>query len=290
VIEVLLGAVEALKEDRWVGLVVGNQGGRFSAGADLNDFGAAVQAGAWDDLEELIGLVQGAYMQLRHNAKPVVTAPFGQTLGGGTELAMHGAASVAAAETYVGLPEFAVGLIPGWGGCKELNRRIIAEAARNGGDTLKAFQQVFETIALVKIATSGLEARELGFLRPGDRIVFNQDYLLGEAKRELLRLASQGYEPPATTKGCYALGRDGLAAARVAIYQLRQGGYATEYDAVIADKLATILCGGELSSPQWVEEQYILDLEREMIISLMKDERTAARGRHMLETGKPLRN
>jgi 3-hydroxyacyl-CoA dehydrogenase len=183
-----------------------------------------------------------------------------------------------------------VGLIPGWGGCKELNRRIIAEAAANGGDTLKAFQRVFETIALVKIATSGLEAKELGYLRPTDRIVFNQDYLLGEAKRELLRLIGQGYAPPATTRGCYALGRDGLAAARVAIFQLREGGYATEYDAVIAEKLATILAGGELSTPQWVEEQYILDLEREMILALMQDERTMARGRHMLETGKPLRN
>jgi 3-hydroxyacyl-CoA dehydrogenase len=197
---------------------------------------------------------------------------------------------VAAAETYIGLPEFAVGLIPGWGGCKELNRRIIAEAARNGGDTLKAFQQVFETLALVKIATSGLEAKELGFLRPTDRIVFNQDYLLGEAKREVLRLASAGYAPPASTRSCYALGRDGLAAARVAIFQMAQGGYATEYDAVIADKLATILAGGDLSSAQWVEEQYILDLEREMILSLLKDGRTMARAQHMLETGKPLRN
>jgi len=290
VIEILLAAIEALKEDRWVGLVVGNQGPRFSAGADLNDFGAAVEAGAWEDLEELIGLVQQAYMALRHNPKPVVTAPFGQTLGGGAELAMHGAATVAAAETYIGLPEFAVGLVPGWGGCKELNRRIIAAAASSGGDTLKAFQQVFETLALVKIATSGFEGKELGFIRPTDRIVFNQDYLIGEAKREVLRLASEGYRPPTTTKSCYALGRDGLAAARVAIFQLRQGGYATEYDAVIAEKLATILCGGELSSPQWVEEQYILDLEREMILSLLKDERTMARARHMLETGKPLRN
>ncbi|MFQ3661861.1 MAG: 3-hydroxyacyl-CoA dehydrogenase NAD-binding domain-containing protein [Chloroflexaceae bacterium] len=290
VIEIILAAVEELKQDRWVGMVVGNQGARFSAGADLNDFGAAVEAGAWEDLEELLGLVQQAYQALRHNPKPVVTAPFGQTLGGGAELAMHGAAAVAAAETYMGLPEFAVGLIPGWGGCKELNRRIIAEAARTGGDTLKAFQQVFETIALVKVATSAHEARELGFLRPTDRIVFNQDYLLGEAKREVLRLAAEGYLPPSSTRTCYALGRDGLAAARIAIYQLAQGGYATEYDTVIADKLAYILCGGDLSSPQFVDEAYIMQLELEAILALLKDERTMARARHMLETGKPLRN
>jgi 3-hydroxyacyl-CoA dehydrogenase len=290
VIEIILAAVEELKQDRWVGMVVGNQGARFSAGADLNDFGAAVEAGAWEDLEELLGLVHEAFLSLRFSPKPVVTAPFGQTLGGGSELAMTGTASVAAAETYMGLPEFAVGLVPGWGGCKELNRRIIAAAARNGGDLLKAFQQVFETIALVKIATSGMEAQDLGFLRPTDRIVFNQDYLLGEAKREVLRLASEGYSPPLSSQNCYALGRDGLAAARVAIFQLRQGGYATEYDAVIADKIAHILCGGELSSAQWVDERYIMRLEREAILSLLRDERTMARARHMLEHGKPLRN
>ncbi|MFV9503606.1 MAG: 3-hydroxyacyl-CoA dehydrogenase/enoyl-CoA hydratase family protein [Oscillochloridaceae bacterium umkhey_bin13] len=290
VIEIMLGALETLKQDQWVGLVVGNQGPRFSAGADLADFGAAVEAGAWEDLEELVALVQQTYLDLLYSPKPVVTAPFNQTLGGGTELAIHSAATVAAVETYIGLPEFAVGLIPGWGGCTQLNRRIIAEAARNGGDTQKALQQVFETIALVKIATSGLEAKELGFLRPTDKVVFNQDYLLGEAKREVLRLVGAGYEPPARGAHCYALGRDGLAAARIAVYQLRQGGYATEYDAVIADKLATILCGGELSSPQFVDEAYMMSLERAALVDLLRDARTMARAKHMLETGKPLRN
>jgi 3-hydroxyacyl-CoA dehydrogenase len=213
VIEILLGALEELKQDRWVGLVVGNQGTRFSAGADLNDFGAAAEAGAWEDLEELIGLVQQTMLNLRYAPKPVVGAPFGQTLGGGAELAMHNAVTVAAAETYIGLPEFAVGLIPGWGGCTQLNRRIIAEAAKNGGDMLQAFQQVFETISQVKIATSGLEAQDLGFLRDTDRIIFNSDYLIGEAKRTVLDLAARGYIPPERGKHCYALGRDGLAAA-----------------------------------------------------------------------------
>lgn len=290
VIAMILAAIEELKHERWVGLVVGNQGPRFSAGADLNDFGAAVEAGAWDDLTELVALVQQAYLSLRFSPKPVVTAPFGQTLGGGTELALTGAASVAAAETYIGLPEFAVGLLPAWGGCKELNRRIIGAAARTNGDTLKAFQQVFETIALVKIATSALEAKDLGFLRPTDKVVFNQDYLLGEAKREVLRLANAGYQPPPTAQNCYALGRDGLAAARVAIHQMHQGGYATAYDTVIAEKIAYVLCGGELSSPQWVDEAYIMRLELEAIVSLLRDGRTMARAKHMLEHGKPLRN
>lgn len=290
VVAVLLGALEELKSDKWVGLVIGNQGARFSAGFDLNELGAAVQMNAWEDLGELVALVQQTFYELRHFPKPVVTAPFAHTLGGGAELGMSGTAAVAAAETYMGLPEFAVGLIPGWGGCTMLNERIIAAAARNGGDTLKAFQQAFETIALVKVATSGLEAKELGYLRPSDKIVFNQDYLLGEAKREVLRLAAGEYTPPPAGKTCYALGRDGLAAARVAVYQLRQGGYATEYDAVIADKLAYILCGGDLSSPQFVDEQYLLELERDALLSLGQDQRTQDRARAMMETGKPLRN
>ncbi|WP_129673732.1 3-hydroxyacyl-CoA dehydrogenase/enoyl-CoA hydratase family protein [Candidatus Chloroploca sp. Khr17] len=290
VVEILLGAMEELKNDKWVGMVIGNQGARFSAGFDLNELGAAVQMGAWDDLGELIELVQQTFYNLRYAPKPVVTAPFAHTLGGGAELAMHGAVTVAAAETYMGLPEFAVGLVPGWGGCTQLNRRIIAETARNGGDTLKAFQQVFETLAFAKVATSALEARDLGYLRPTDRIVFNQDYLIGEAKREVLRLVGEGYTPPTPGNHCYALGRDGLAAARVAIYQLRQGNFATEYDVVIAEKIAHILCGGELSNPQFVDEQYLLSLEREALLFLGQDERTLARAKHMMETGKPLRN
>ncbi len=290
VIEILLGALEELKKDQWVGMVIGNQGTRFSAGLDLNDVGAAVQMGAWDDINELAELVQQTFRSMRYSPKPIVTAPFGQTLGGGVELTMYSSATVAAAETYMGLVEFGVGVIPAWGGCTELNRRIIAEAARNGGDTLKAFQRVFETIAMAKIAMSGLEAREMGFLRPTDRVVFNQDYLLGEAKAQVLRMVAAGYQPPIPGKECYALGRDGLAAARVAVYQLTTGGFATPYDAVIADKLAYVLCGGDLSSPQFVDDQYMMALEREAVLELLKDERTQARARHMLETGKPLRN
>jgi len=190
----------------------------------------------------------------------------------------------------MGFVEFGVGVIPAWGGCTEMNRRFIAAAVRNGGDPLKAFQHVFETIALAKVATSAHEAKELGLLRPTDRIVFNPDYLIGEAKREVLRLVAEGYTPAITAKPCYALGRDGLAAARIAIYQMREGGFATPYDAVIAEKLAYVLCGGELTSPQWVDDVYLHSLERAMVLELLKDPRTQARARHMLEHGKPLRN
>jgi 3-hydroxyacyl-CoA dehydrogenase len=289
VLQLAFEALEELKNERWVGLVIGNQGSRFSAGANLNELGATAVMGNFDDLEEIIGVGQQLMLGFRYAPKPVVTAPFGQTLGGGCELSMHGAQAVAAVETYIGLVEFGVGLIPGWGGCKELNRRIIAEAARQNGDVLKAFQNVFETISQAKVAISALEARDMGFLRSSDTIVFNGDHLIGEAKQAVLALAPN-YVPPQPGAHCYALGRDGLAAARVAIYQFLQAGFATPYDAVVADKVAYVLCGGELSSAQFVDEQYLLDLERAMFIELAKDERTHARVRHMLETGKPLRN
>ncbi|NTW02339.1 MAG: 3-hydroxyacyl-CoA dehydrogenase/enoyl-CoA hydratase family protein [Oscillochloris sp.] len=289
VMEMALAALDELEKDQWVAMVVGNQGKRFSAGADVTGIGAAAQAGDWDSLDELLDLGQPIMQRLRYAPKPVVSAPFGQVLGGGAELAMHSDQTVASAETYVGLVEFGVGIIPSWGGCKELNARVIGAAAQVGSDTLKAFQQVFETIALAKVATSAHEAREASFLRPGDNIVFNGDFLIGEAKTAALKLAP-GYEPPARIPRCYALGRDGLAAARVAIYQMVQAGFATEYEGFIADKLAYVLCGGDLSSPQFVDEQYILDLERAAVVELAKQPKTQERAMHLLKTGKPLRN
>lgn len=289
VLAMALAALDEIEKDQWAALVVGNQGRRFSAGADVAELGGAAQAGDFDSVDELIDLGQQIMLRLRYAPKPVVTAPFGQVLGGGVELSMHGDAAVAAAETYMGLVEFGVGLVPSWGGCKELNARIIGAAARAGGDTLKAFQQVFETIALARVGTSAHESRDLGFLRATDPIVFNGDELIGEAKAAALRLAP-GYEPPPREPRCYALGRDGLAAARVAIYQMVEGGYATEYEGFMADKLAYVLCGGELSSSQWVDEQYLLDLERAALIELAKNPKTQERAMHLLKTGKPLRN
>ena len=289
VMEMALAALDELEKDPWVALVVGNQGKRFSAGADVTGIGAAAQAGDWESLDELLDLGQQIMQRLRYAAKPVVSAPFGQVLGGGAELAMHSNLTVASAETYIGLVEFGVGIIPAWGGCKELNARVIGATAQVGGDTLKAFQQVFETIAMAKVATSAHEAREASFLRPTDTIIFNGDFLIGEAKATALRLVP-GYEVPARTPRCYALGRDGLAAARVAIYQMVESGFATAYEGFIADKLAYVLCGGDLSSPQFVDEQYLLDLERAAVIELAKQPKTQERAMHLLKTGKPLRN
>jgi 3-hydroxyacyl-CoA dehydrogenase len=290
IIELGLAALEELKNDRWVGLVVGNQGRFFGAGASLMEFAGVIQSGQFDAIDAVARQYQRWMMGMRYASKPVVTAPFGQTLGGIAEVAMHSACTITSAETYMGLVEFGVGLIPAAGGCKELNRRLIGGAAAlPGGDPLKAFQQVFETISQAKVSTSALEARELGFLRPTDPIVMNGDYLIGEAKQMVLQIAAD-YVPPAPGNYCYALGRDGLAAARVAIYSFAQAGFASEYDAFIADKLAYVLAGGELSSAQWVDEQYILDLEREAFVALLKETKTHERIKAMLETGKPLRN
>lgn len=290
IIEMGRDALTELQQDRWVGLVIGNQGPHFSAGANLLELGAAVEGGQFELVDEMVRQYQRWMQALRYAPKPVVTAPFSRTLGGGTEIVLHGTHTVAAVETYIGLVEFGVGLIPAAGGCKELNRRLIGgAAAAPGGNPQAALLKVFETISQAKVSGSAVEAREMGFLRATDQIVMNSDYLLGAARQAVLELA-EGYTPPVPGKHCYALGRDGLAALRIAIYTFQQAGYASEYDAVIAQHLAYVLCGGELSSPQWVDEQYILDLERQAFLELCKEPRTHARMRAMLETGKPLRN
>lgn len=291
IVDLGFAAIEELNQGRWAGLVIANQGKNFCAGANLMDMAQVAMKRDFEVLDGMVRQYQRLMQGFRYAPCPVVTAPFSRALGGGAEVAMHSACTVAAAETYIGLVEFGVGLLPAAGGCKELNRRLIGGAAATpGGDALQAFQQAFEQISQARVSTSALEAREMGFLRPSDRIVMNQDYLVGEAKNTVLQLAAGGYTPPAPGKHCYALGRDGLAAARIAIYSFVQGGFATEYDGFIAEKIAYVLCGGELSSAQWVEEQYILDLEREAFIALLKEAKTAERIKAMLETGKPLRN
>ncbi|MBZ0316895.1 MAG: 3-hydroxyacyl-CoA dehydrogenase/enoyl-CoA hydratase family protein [Anaerolineae bacterium] len=285
-------ADKALKrlDDHFDGLVISNQGDNFSVGANLMMVVMGVHSEQWDQLDYGVRSAQTLYQMLRYAPKPVVTAPFGMTLGGGAEITMAGARIVAHSELYMGLVEFGVGLIPGWGGCKELLRRVVnpvMEATPNA-DVLPHLQKVFEQIALAKVSESAMQAREMGFLLPGDRIVMNRDHLLAEAKREVLHLIPN-YVPLRSGK-IWAAGRDALSALEVGAWMLREGNYATEYDIVVANKLAYILTGGGLSEPQWVDEQYILDLERETILSLMHEEKTLARIQYMLENGSPLRN
>ncbi|HEY0320306.1 MAG TPA: 3-hydroxyacyl-CoA dehydrogenase NAD-binding domain-containing protein [Pyrinomonadaceae bacterium] len=281
-------SVEEVETRNWVGMVIGNEAADFCVGANIAvDFGA----GGFDALERSVREMQDALMAVRFCSKPVVTAPAGRTLGGGAEVSMAGTRAVAAAETYMGLVEVGVGLIPGAGGCKEMVRRIVSPPMRvTSTDPLPFLQRALETIAMAKVSTSAAEARALGFLTDADFIVMNRDHQLSEAKQLVLELAEGGYVAPARSRSCYAAGRDALAALRAGLYIMQQGGYMSEYDLHVSLKVAHVLTGGQLSSAQWVDEQYFLDLEREAFVSLCGEQKTIERIKHMLTTGKPLRN
>ena len=272
------------------GLVIGNQAENFSAGANLAMILMGAQMGAWDQLEAAVAKLQAMNMRMRYFPKPVVIAPAGLALGGGAEVTMHGSRVVAAAELYTGLVEIGAGVIPAGGGTKEILRRLVNPPMRTQNvEALPLLQRVFEQIGLAKVATSAEEARQMGILSASDRVVMNRDSLIAEAKREVLHMAASGYHPPLPEK-IYAAGRDALAALRVGIYMMLQGGYITEHESLIAGKLAYVMTGGEISKPAWVSEQYILDLEREAFISLCGEEKTRQRMWNLLQTGKPLRN
>ena len=291
IFKMMVRAREELEKD-WVGLVVGNQGQHFCAGANIFVVAVAAQQGAWDQLDETIRRGQDALMAFRHSPKPVVSAPFGMVLGGGAEVVMGASAVCAAAESYIGQVEAGVGLVPAAGGCKELVRRVVSPVIKYApeADPLPFMQKIFEMIALAKVSASAVEARQWGFLTPADRIVANGAHLLHEAKRMVLEMAESGYRPPVRGKNIWAMGANGLAALEVMVWGLKEAGYASEHDALIANKTAHILCGGKLAKPQWVDPQYILDLEREAFLSLLGEQKTIDRIWHMLNTGKPLRN
>lgn len=271
-------------------LVIGNNGADFCVGANIAMVGIAAAQGMWEVLDKQIWALQDVTYRLRHAPKPVVTAPHQRVLGGGVEFALAGWASVADHETYMGLVEVGVGLIPAGGGCKELLRRKVNPVMRTkNGDVLPIMQEVFEQIGLAKVGMSAWEARDLGYLRADDTIVMNSDHRLAKAKQVALQLVEAGVRAPEVEK-IYAAGRDVLAALRLGIQSLVWGGYASEHDGLIAGKLATVLCGGELSAPTWVDPWYILDLEREAFLSLLGEEKSRDRIMHMLQTGKPLRN
>ncbi len=273
------------------GLVIGNQGGNFSAGANLLLIGALAQSGDLDKLDAAIKSLQQMILQLRCAPKPVVAAPYQLALGGGAEVTMCADRIVAHAELYIGQVEVGVGLIPAAGGCKELIRRLVSPHMKmQNGDPAPHLQKVFELVALAKVSTSADEARQMGFLGPRDRVVMNAGHLLAEAKAEVLRMAEEGYRPPEVTGSIYAAGRDYLANLRVGIHMMREARYITAHEAIIADQLAYVLCGGELSQPAWMDEQYFLDLEREAFKTLCGYPKSHERIWHMLKNGKPLRN
>src|SRR5215213_2925162 len=286
--EMLLASVREVEAGDWHGLVIGNEAADFSVGANLA--GGVTDS---DEIEKAVKGMQDALMAVRFCSKPVVTAPTGRTLGGGCEVSMAGGRAAAAAETYMGLVEVGVGLIPGAGGCKELVRRVVSPPMRATGnaDPVPFLQQALQTIATAKVSTSAAEARAFGYLTDADLIVLNRDHQLAEAKRLVLELSDAGFAPPVRgAKGCYAAGRDALAALRAGLYIMQQGGYMSEYDLHVSGKVAWVLCGGNVSAAQWVDEQYFLDLEREAFVSLCGEPKTQERITHMLSTGKPLRN
>ncbi|HET9905999.1 MAG TPA: 3-hydroxyacyl-CoA dehydrogenase NAD-binding domain-containing protein [Anaerolineales bacterium] len=272
------------------GLVIGNEGENFSAGANVFMMVVGAQQGMWDMLDGAVRKLQDMNMRMRYSPKPIVVAPAGLTLGGGCEITMHASRIVAAAESYIGLVELGVGLIPAGAGTKEMVRRIVNPVMRiENAEPLAALQKVFLQIGQAKVATSAEEARSMGILSPQDRVVMNRSHLLSEAKNEVLHMIAAGYKPPAP-EPIYAAGRDALAALRIGAWMFKEGQYITQYDHHVAGRLAYVMCGGELTRPQWVSEQYILDLEREAILSLFGEEKTQARMWNILQTGKPLRN
>ena len=279
-------------------MIIANQAVNFSVGANLMLVLVAAQEQEWDELHMAVKQFQNANLAIKYAPKPVVAAPQGMALGGGCEVSLHGAKTQAAAEAYIGLVETGVGLIPGGGGTKEMLIRANEHAAGNEDlDLFHALKPIFETIAMAKVGTSAEECRELGFLRREDGVSMNRDRLVADAKEAALALARGGYKPLAAswqegaqTTQIKVLGEQFLAGAKLAIHMMMRGGYASEYDAHVGRKLANILAGGPLTSPQTVSEQYILDLEREAFVSLCGEKKTQERIAYTLKTGKPLRN
>jgi len=279
-------------EKNFVGLVVGNQGPNFCVGANLMLMLMEAQEENWEELDMMVRVFQNSTMSLRYSPKPVVVAPFGMVFGGGCEMVLHADRVRAAAETYIGLVEVGVGIIPAGGGTKEMLLRAL-DAIPKGADDADPFpfvKHAFETIALAKVATSAEEARTLGFLSSDDSVSMNGDRLIADAKKEVLALAATGYVQPQQRTDILALGMPALATLKLGIHQMKRAGYISDHDALIGEKLGRILTGGDLNYSTRVSEQYVLDLEREAFLSLAGERKTQERMGHMLKTGKPLRN
>jgi 3-hydroxyacyl-CoA dehydrogenase len=279
-------------EKNFVGLVVGNQGTNFSVGANIMLMLMEAQEENWEELDMMGRAFQTATMSLRYSPKPVVVAPFNLVFGGGCEMVLHGDRVRAAAETYIGLVEVGVGIIPAGGGTKELLLRTLDSIPKNvdDADPFPFVKRAFETIALAKVATSAEEARTLGFLSADDTISMNGDRLIADAKKEVLSLAASGYVEPQPRTDILALGNAALATLKLGIHQMKRGGFISDHDALIGEKLARILTGGDLNHETRVSEQYLLDLEREAFLSLAGTRKTQERLAAMLKTGKALRN
>jgi 3-hydroxyacyl-CoA dehydrogenase len=278
-----------------VGLVIGNQAGgmpgAFSAGADLRQVREAAAAGAFSEIEAAVKRVQEVIQHSRYCNYPVVAAPFGLALGGGAEICLCADRIVAHAELYMGLVEIGVGLLPGGTGCSALWRKVFENIPESVGEVelTKFFIPVFQAIAMAKVSTSAAEARATGFLGPKDRIVFNRDHLIGEAKKEVLRMADDGYTPP-VKRPIRVFGEAAVGIVNAELLNMQGAGYVSEYDAYLAARIATVISGGQARTGSYVDEDALLALERQTFVDLLRQEKTIARIDHMLKTGKPLRN
>lgn len=288
-IETLAESCERVKQD-FDALVIGHDGDNFTYGANLMEATQAWKQGGKDQVKRAAKNFQDVAVGLRYQPFPVVVAPFGRTLGGGVEFVLHADSVVAHHELYAGLVEVGVGLIPAGGGTKEMLYRAMHRITEEDRvDPLPYIKEVFKTMGMARVSDSAAKAKELGYLRDSDPVVMNRDLLLASAKEEARTLADLGYQPPAKPM-IEVMGKTGLSALKLMLYIMHEAKFITDYDRVVAEKLAWIISGGDLSEPQEVPEDYILKLEREVFLELLEDERTHARIEHMLKKGKPLRN
>jgi 3-hydroxyacyl-CoA dehydrogenase len=287
--------------DSFDAFVITNDATNFSVGANLMLLLMSVQEDEWDEVDLAIRQFQGMTQAIKFSPKPVVSAPFGLCLGGGTEISLHAAARQPHAELYTGLVEVGVGLLPGGGGCKEMLLRAVDRASASRGNAsgealagsvemMEAMKKAFEAIATAKVATSAHEARGLGFLSDSDRISMNRERVLSDAKARALELVCAGYEPPVPRTDIAAPGESLLAALKMGVHLMRQGEFITEYEVKLGGKIAEVLCGGNVTPGTPVSEQYILDLEREGFKSLCGEKKTQERIQFTLKTGRTLRN
>src|SRR5580658_6052727 len=283
--------------DSFDAFVITNDAGNFSVGANIMMLLMAVQEEEWDEVDLAVRQFQGMTQAIKFSSKPVVVAPFGMTLGGGTEITLHAAARQPHAELYAGLVEVGVGLLPGGGGCKEMTLRALDKAyhIRPAGrgesvELMEAMKQAFEVVAMAKVSTSAFEARNLGFLSTGDDITMNRERVLTDAKERALELVHEGYRAPVPRTDIPAPGESILATLRLGVHIMRQGEFISDHEVKIGNKVAEVLCGGALNPGTPVSEQYLLDLEREAFKSLCGEKKTQERIQYTLKTGKTLRN
>ncbi|GMK39564.1 hypothetical protein PCCS19_26180 [Paenibacillus sp. CCS19] len=290
----ILSAIRRSAEEvgrNWRGLVLANEGRNFCVGANLMLLLMEAQSGEWDEVEEIIRTFQDSMLRLKRLDRPVVAAPHRMTLGGGVEACLPADQIIFSPETYYGLVETGVGLIPAGGGCKEAAIMAASRATtRHAGSLHEQLVPLFETIAMAKTTTSGYEAASLGFKRPQDTVIARQDARIAEAKRAVLALDQAGYTAPDPNARIPIAGREGKAILLLAVDSMKRGGYISAHDARIASKLAHVIAGGDAAPGAEVSEQYLLDLECEAFLALLGEPLTQQRMRYMLETGKPLRN